>query len=293
MFGMRSIQHITFSKPILTGVILMLIALVFRLVDIFILRLDELWGEIILSKALGFCLVILFLYLIGKKSAAIGLGISQFGRGLFIGAVLAFLPFIFSYTIEWFVLAQSGEKPGLLLAGIDPKAGVSGGVLFGFWLVIGNFINAFMEEGLFRGVMLKLFRIKLPFLQANGLQALLFGAWHLVWVVKWYQTGSITTPGEISGAFVTNFLPQLLMGLVWGYAFLKTGNLWIPWTAHTITNTVLNLVHITTVNGMDEGLTIRMLSFIILSFLTLFAVRAFSKRWNLREMTPFDIPRSG
>lgn len=285
---MKLIKHITFSKPILTGIILMLIALVFRLVDIFILRLDELWGEIILSKALGFCLVLLFLWLIGRKPAAIGLEISQFGRGLCIGAVLALLPFIFAYTIEWYALTQSGEKPGLLLAGIDPKAGVSGGVLFGLWLVIGNFINAFMEEGLFRGVMLKLFRIKLPFLQANGLQALLFGAWHLVWVAKWYQTGSITTPGEISGAFVNNFLPQLLMGLVWGYTFLKTGNLWIPWTAHTITNTVLNLVHITTVSGMDEGMTIRMLSFIIISFLMLFVVKGVGKRWDLKEMTALE-----
>ena len=59
---MNFIKQNIFSKPILTGILLMLIALVFRLIDIFVLRLDERLGEIILSKALGFVLVLLFLF---------------------------------------------------------------------------------------------------------------------------------------------------------------------------------------------------------------------------------------
>jgi membrane protease YdiL (CAAX protease family) len=271
-------------RPILTGIILMLVALIFRITDIFILHLDELWGEILLSKALGFCLVVVFLWLIGKNLNAIGLETSGFGQGLLIGAILAVVPFIVSYTVEWIVLAQSGENPGLLFAAIDPKAGVTGGLLFGLWLVAGNLVNAFMEEGLFRGVMLKLFRAKLSFLRANWLQAALFGAWHLVWVVKWYQTGSISTPAEIGMAIVSNFVPQLLMGFVWGYTFLKTGNLWIPWAAHTVTNTVLNLAHVTSTGGMDTALVLRMVVFTIASLLMIFAIRFAARRWNMREM---------
>jgi membrane protease YdiL (CAAX protease family) len=124
-----------------------------------------------------------------------------------------------------------GQAPRLMFAAIDPKAGVAGGALFALWLVAGNVVNSFMEEGLFRGVMLNLNRLRLTLAKANGLQALLFGAWHLVWVIKWYQTGVVSTPGEISLGVVANFLPQICLGLVWGYAYLKTGNLWAAWTA--------------------------------------------------------------
>ena len=285
---MDFIKHNSYAKPVLTGIILMLIALIFRITDIFILRLDELWGEILLSKALGFCLVVAFLWLIGKNLGAIGLEIRGFGRGLLLGAILAVLPFIVSYAAEWIILAQSGKNPGLLFAAIDPKAGVSGGFLFGLWLVAGNLVNAFMEEGLFRGVMLKLFRTKLSFQKANWLQAVLFGAWHLVWVVKWYQTGSISTPAEIGMAVISNFVPQLFMGFVWGYAFLKTGNLWIPWAAHTVTNTVLNLVHVTTTGGMDSAMVLRMVIFTNASLLMIYAIRYAARRWNMREMTVWE-----
>jgi uncharacterized protein len=69
---MNSIRLHTFQRPVLTGILLMLIALGFRLIDIFVLRLDERLGEIILSKALGFGLVLLFVWAIGKKLSSIG-----------------------------------------------------------------------------------------------------------------------------------------------------------------------------------------------------------------------------
>lgn len=62
---MNAIKRFTFQKPVLTGLLLMLVALVFRLTDIFILRLDELLGEIILSKSLGFLLVLFFVWASG------------------------------------------------------------------------------------------------------------------------------------------------------------------------------------------------------------------------------------
>lgn len=42
---MDTIRRITFQKPILAGILLMLIALIFRLIDIFLLSLDERLGE--------------------------------------------------------------------------------------------------------------------------------------------------------------------------------------------------------------------------------------------------------
>ena len=282
---MNFIKRYSIQKPILTGIILMLIALSFRLVDIFVLRLDERLGEIILSKALGFCLVLLFVWAVGKKPNSIGFHGRRLGESLLIGIVITVLPFIVAYTVEWIVLQQLGQEPRLLFSAIDPKAGVTGGVLFALWLVVGNFINSFMEEGLFRGVMLNLNRVRLSFWKSNWLQAALFGAWHLVWVVKWYQTGIVSTPGEIGLAIVANFLPQICLGLVWGYAYLKSDNLWTAWIAHTLTNTTLNLLHIATVDGMNPGMSIRMTTFSIVSLLMMFLIRYVCNRQNMPELT--------
>jgi membrane protease YdiL (CAAX protease family) len=282
---MNFIKRNTFQQPILAGIILMFLALIFRLIDIFVLRLDERLGEIILSKSLGFCLVLLFVWAIGRKPATIGFHSRRLGEGLLIGVVITILPFIIAYTVEWIVLGQMGQEPRLLFSAIDPKAGVTGGVLFALWLVIGNFINSFMEEGLFRGVMLNLNRIRLSLGKSNWLQAALFGMWHLVWVVKWVQTGSVSTPGEIGMAIVANFLPQICLGLVWGYAYLKTDNLWTAWIAHTLTNTTLNLLHVATIDSMDPGMSIRMTTFSIISLLMMFLIRYASKRRNMPELT--------
>jgi membrane protease YdiL (CAAX protease family) len=269
----------------LTGILLMLIALGFRLIDIFVLRLDERLGEIILSKALGFGLVLLFVWAIGKKLSSIGFHGRRLGESLLIGIAITVLPFIIAYTVEWILLQQFGQEPRLLFSAIDPKAGVTGGLLFALWLVAGNFINSFMEEGLFRGVMLNLNRIRLSFAKSNWLQALLFGAWHLVWVIKWYQTGVVTTPGEISMGVIANFLPQICLGLVWGYAYLKTDNLWTTWIAHTLTNTTLNLLHIATVDAMNPGMSIRMTIFSIASLFMMFLIRYLCNRQKMPELT--------
>jgi uncharacterized protein len=285
---MNFIKRITFQSPIVTGIILMLIALIFRLIDIFVLRLDERLGEIILSKSLGFLLVLLFVWAIGRKPSAIGFHRGKLWGSLLIGVVITVPPFLIAYTVEWIVLGQMGQEPRLLFSAVDPKAGVTGGLLFALWLVIGNFINSFMEEGLFRGGILNLNRIRLSFSKSNWLQAVLFGIWHLVWVVKWYQTGIVSTPGEIGMGIVANFLPQICLGLVWGYAYLKTNNLWTAWIAHTLTNTTLNLLHIATLDAMDPGMSIRMTIFSIVSLLMMFLIRYLCNSRKMPEMIVWE-----
>jgi len=282
------IKRTTFRRPILAGIVLLLIAFVFRLIDIFVLRLDERWGEIILSKALGFGLVVLFIWAIGKKLSSIGLHSRGLGKSLLIGTIVTVLPLALGYAVEMVVMQQLGKSPELLFAAIDPKAGVAGGLLFGVWLLLGNFVNSFMEEGLFRGVMLNLNRRRLSFVKANWLQALLFAGWHLIWVVKWYQTGTVSTPGQIGMAVIANSLPQLTLGLVWGYAYYKTDNLWTAWMAHTLTNTTLNFLHVATAGSLDSGMSIRMTTFSIASVFMMFVIHHLSKRWSMPTMPVWE-----
>lgn len=86
------------------------------------------------------------------------------------------------------------------------------------------------------GVFRWMFRRKAGPWTALLLCALLFGLWHLPWALKALLKKSGAPAVLIAWQLLTNFLPQALMGIVWGYLYMRTGNLWRPWAAHTLTN---------------------------------------------------------
>lgn len=273
----EKIRMNTYVKPILTGVILTSIALIFRIIDIFVLKLDELLGEIILSKTIGFIIVVLFLKIIGKSLKDIGYSGKNLSSVFIIGGFATLLLLILSYIFE--VILFLSYSPQVVFAAIDPKAGVTGGLSFGILLIIGNIINCFMEESLFRGTLIQMFREKYQVRTTIVLQALLFGIWHAPWAIKWYVSGIVTTPMEITGAIITNFVPQFLMGIVFGVMFYYTKSIWTPWISHFIINTILNIVHTSYLNELNLGMVSRM-GFFILIFLACIPmiVRYTSKR---------------
>jgi membrane protease YdiL (CAAX protease family) len=284
----KSIQSFSLARPILMCIILFLIAVFIRWIDSFILRWDELLGELILTKSLGFALVAAWVWATGRKLRDIGLQTNHLGWSLAVGAVTTLCAFVVGYSVEFLLAAQQGARPEFQLGAIDPKMGVTGGTLFALWLVSANFVNSFMEEGLFRGVMGRLARIRLGFWQANWFQAFMFSIWHLPWVLKYYLLGEIETGGEIASSVFLNSVPQLLIGIIYGYFFLKTGNLWAPWIAHTLSNSVLNIVHVTTSGGMDAGLPLRMGLYTIVMLLSLFWVRDVARRNQMAEVKPWE-----
>lgn len=282
------LQQISLEKPIITALVLMAIALFFKWIDTFVLRLDERWGEIILSKSLGFILVIVFVWLARHKLKDIGLHSKRVGQSLLIGASVTIVAFLIGYGVEYLLAAQQASEPRFLIAALDNKMGVTGGYLFALLLVVGNFVNSFMEEGLYRGLMVPLFLRKLSFVRTNWLQAFLFGAWHLMWVFKYYQLGTVRTTSEITMSTFMNFAPQLLMGLVWGYMYYKTQSLWAPWISHVITNSTLNLLHINTLQGMDSGMMIRMPIFTFLALLSMFVVKFLAEKFRMGIVQPWQ-----
>jgi membrane protease YdiL (CAAX protease family) len=290
----NSLQRFTLARPILTGLVLLAIAFFFKWVDTFVLRLDERLGEIILCKVLGFGLVILFVQATGRSLRDIGLHSRRLGQSVLIGTLITVVALVAGYGVEFAVQMQ--RQPVVHFAAIDPKAGVTGGLLFVVWMIVSNFINSFMEEGLFRGVMIRLFRVKLSFWRANVLQAFLFGIWHLPWVLKWYQTGRIEEQGGILLATIMQFVPMLLIGFAWGYFYLKTSSLWVPWIYHVLNNTMLNLLHITTVDGLDSGFAVRGSVNLAVALLSMLLVKYLAERFQMPEVQPWgqwsiDAPR--
>ena len=271
---------------ILIPFILFIIAAILKIVDVFVFRLDELLGEIILSKSLGFILVLAYLWFVGKSVTTIGLHGKSVGKALIIGASGIILILIVSYGLQFGVLIGAGKEPSLVFAATDPKAGVTGGLAFSLFLLIGNFINSFMEEGLFRGVMLRHFRVSLSFWRANFLQAALFGIWHLNWSIKQFMTGELNLGGVASQSIIM-LIATGIYGFAMGYLYLKTDNLWAPWLMHTINNTVQNMVHIRTVGGLDSDMMVFqvMLTVSLIAIIPFF--KALAKRFQTSEVKPW------
>ncbi len=271
---------------ILIPIILFIIAVIFKILDVFVFRLDEVLGEIIVSKSLGFLLVVAYLWLVGKSVTAIGLHGKSVTKSLIIGSTGIILILLFSYGLQFGVLVGAGKEPSLVFTAIDPKAGVTGGVAFAMFLLVGNFINSFMEEGLFRGVMLRHFRVSLSFWRANFLQAAFFGIWHLNWPIKQSLTGQLDAGGLASQSLIV-LIATGIVGFAMGYLYLKTGNLWGPWIMHTINNSVQNMVHIQTIAGLDSDMMVFQfaLTFSLVAVILFF--RALTKRFQTPEVKPW------
>jgi len=269
---------------ILIPIILFIIAVIFKILDVF--HIDERLGEIIVSKSLGFLLVVAYLWLVGKSVTAIGLHGKYVTKSLLIGSTGIILILLFSYGLQFGVLAGAGKEPSLVLTAIDPTAGVTGGVAFAMFLLVGNFINSFMEEGLFRGVMLRHFRVSLSFWRANFLQAAFFGIWHLNWPIKQFLTGQLDAGGLASQSLIV-LVATGIVGFAMGYLYLKTGNLWGPWIMHTVNNSVQNMVHIQTIDGLDSDMMVFQiaLTFSLVAIILFF--RALTKRFQTPEVKPW------
>ncbi|MDI3299697.1 MAG: CPBP family intramembrane metalloprotease [Bacillota bacterium] len=123
-------------------------------------------------------------------------------------------------------------------------------------LLLGNVVNSFLEEGLFRGVLMtQLGRVVGP-VGANLLQAGLFGVWHVVWPLREFLDGAMDASTALGvGAGYT--LLSFLIGLAFGGLFQATGSLWAPWVAHTLSNSALNVLQIAVAAGPSGTLGLR------------------------------------
>lgn len=275
------------NNPIKAGLLILFFSLLFRINDIFILKIDELWGEIILSKSLGFVLILLFLFLAKKKINSIGIHEKDIKISLMIGVITTIAIYIISYGMEYFFASISDKNPTFQIYAIDPKQGVAGGLIFALWLVLGNIINAFMEEGLFRGLLIPQLLTKHSFWVANTIQAFFFGLWHLVWPIKDVLMGKTSVTGAIiMGSLL--FLGTMISGFVWGYMFYKTNSLWTPLIAHFLANTILNLVHINSLSGLDSMIMIRSIAASNLGLISMIIIRHISRKYKLKNLEAWD-----
>jgi membrane protease YdiL (CAAX protease family) len=270
------------AQPIIIALAFFLVVVALRSLDAFVLRLDELPDPYIFSRVLGFLLVLGYLWVLRKPIRVIGFHTRNFNKALLIGAFSLLILYTTLYAVQFYRLSIAGETPRLIFGAIDKESGVIGGNFFTLFYLLGQFFNAFMEEAIFRGVILPQLMLRFPFWLANVLQAFLFGLAHLVFPLHSWLSGQALA-GEAAAEAGLLLVLTTVGGLVFGYLYYRTDSLWTAVLAHFIDNVIGLFFHIQTVRSLNaetDILPLASLGFIALVLLAWIVAR----RSNLPTM---------
>ncbi len=265
-----------------SGIILFtfLLCFVIRFIDAIIIRLDQtIVNENFIHKVLGIVILAVALRLARLSWKDIGFDVKKLYIPALLGLALGVARFAVGYGIEFVILSAQGKNPTLdfsLRSFSVDGATIELPVYWIFVAIVFNIINAIMEDGIFRGLFITLYKRKYRFAIANTLAALLFGVWHIVMPIRSWLDGNMTFPGMIFYS-VGYTLLSASIALMWGLLFEMTGVVWIGMADHFFNNTIINLLHVTTNTGIDELQIVRALIAQLLA-LVLVTVLYFRKR---------------
>jgi membrane protease YdiL (CAAX protease family) len=272
-------------RPILVSLAFFLVVIALRLIDLFVLRLDDLPDQTIVSKIIGFLLVLGYLRVLHKPISSIGLHARNFGKAFLLGGLSLLILYATLYAVQFYRLSLAGEAPRLVFAAIDHRTETMGGLFFTLFLLLGQVFNAFMEESIFRGLILPHLMVRARFWKANIEQAILFGLAHLVFPLQSWASGQATAEQAAAQA-ATLLIFTTIGGLVFGYLYYRTNSLWTSIFAHLIDNSIGLFFHIQTAGRLNAEIDILMIAsvgFIGLTFLAWIV----SRRSGLPTLQPW------
>ena len=234
-----------------------------RIVEYYLIRTDEtVIAENFLHKLFGLVVLMVVLKILSMTPKDIGFtksGIGNIGKGLLLGLCC----FGVSYAIEMGILAAQGKFPTLefYATGFSLEGGESKqtGIMFILLCVLFNLINVLMEEGVFRGLYLKLLEPVSGFAKANLFAALLFGIWHWVMPMRSYTDGD----SSLTNLLVMGIGYIILAGIMsikWGLLYKMTGSLWAGLGDHLFNNVIAtNLAHVIADGEADSLQVVRIM----------------------------------
>lgn len=191
-------------------------------------------------------------------------------RGAIFGISLGVITFTASYLIEYLILQSKGLTPSFSFYISNfaiSNQNVTGASISALAIcVIGNIVNVWAEEGLFRGLFYQIGKLHFTQRAANLIQAVLFGVWHIITVIVWVVDGSINIPSALVMAVGYVILAGIL-GYEWGLCVALTGTLWAGAFEHFFNNFIGNTLHVITETGVDELQIIRIVISNVLSLL--------------------------
>lgn len=279
-------------KKIVRGIIFgtYLICWVFRVIEYLIIRTDQvILGELFLHGLVGVLVVAACLLLIQSDWSEIGFFNKRVVQNIVFGIALEFISFgiawvigftlaeqySYEFEVAYFVTSQTVEN----------NIGIQMGPMFLVLYILGNAINVFMEEGLFRGLYVKLFEQKYSFLTSALISSGLFGFWHTAAPLRSFLDGKISVSSLIASSLIQIVLTGIF-GLQLCLLVKITGSLWASMAVHFVNNFIVNTLNIVIISGTDATQSLQntiahTLSFFIV--LTIFIIQKSYQKKTFRK----------
>ena len=265
------------------AVIIVVLCFALRVIDVFIIRSDEWFGEQVVTKVLGLAIVIAYAIWSGRGLDRIGFRKTSIAAIICMSFGLTAAVMATTFLMQFLFMSARGAVPIFSMeiqgfALVRQGAGDTG-LLSSTGLLTFNLVNATMEESLFRGLLLSSLIGIMPRMRANAVQALVFGIWHIVWPLRAVFDGGMTLSAAMFIG-VGYILVATMMGFVWGCFFLWFRSLWVSILAHAFHNTALNIFHLTTATGASGVAFFTTLEAVVFVAL-LPIIHWLSKRWRV------------
>lgn len=233
----------------------------FRIFEYFVLRTDQtLIGEAIVHKLLG--IGVLFLVTFWQKLSLSEIGFVK--EKVFVNLIKGFAfgcgVFVIAYGVEILILVLNGSFESLKLFvssyAIDQNNGNRTEFFFFLICILGNIVNVVMEEGIFRGLFVKILEKKYSFLASILLSAVLFGFWHMIGPIRNFFDGSMSFSGMIANICML-VATSTLVAIKFSMLTKITGSLYMSMADHFVNNTIVNLLHVVSSSGTDQLMVVR------------------------------------
>lgn len=248
------------------------VCLLARCIEYFLIQTDKTAvGENVLHKAAGIIILAIALKQTNLTWSGIGFQRNGFAVNILKGLLLGSVCFALSYGLELAVLSLQGHPAHLEL--YISSFSLTGSqikhteLMFFSLCILFNIINVWMEEGIFRGLFIKLLSETSPFMKANCIAAFLFGVWHIVMPLRSYLNDELSFAAMILMS-VGYIILAGVMSIKWGLLYHMTGTVWVGLGDHLFNNTIAtNMLHVISPTGADELQIVRIMAAQLVSFL--------------------------
>ena len=274
--NMRQTRKIQTGQKIVSIVLVIyFLCFVFRILEYFMLRTDQTWvGEAVVHKVIGILILFIAMKLLQFDRKEIGYTGEATLFYLMKGLAFGLGVYTVAYAAEIMIVVLQGKFDSMQIYvstyAVDQNIGNHTTIFFFLICIIGNIINVIMEEGIFRGLFIKMLKQKYSFMISALATSLLFGFWHIVGPIRNYLDGVSSREGMIANAMML-LITSALVGFKFALLTKMTGNLFMAMGDHFVNNTIVNLIHVISNTGADEMMFFRVAIAQSLSFMIVLA----------------------